>query len=123
MMLRADMTAITGPFGTAPPLMATTGAIVPSIPIIAATLIGSSGAINTNGATRRGDSIIITGVTIAASILVSTTAAYALSKKRFKLKKTLFAINTVALMFVPIAVTLILMALSAVILAKLGMFK
>jgi len=52
------------------------------------------------------NSIIITGVTIAASILVSSTAAYALSKKRFKLKKALFAINTVALMFVPIAVTI-----------------
>jgi ABC-type glycerol-3-phosphate transport system permease component len=52
------------------------------------------------------NSILITLVTIAASILVSTTAAYALSKKRFKLKKALFAINTVALMFVPIAVTI-----------------
>jgi ABC-type glycerol-3-phosphate transport system permease component len=52
------------------------------------------------------NSILITLVTIAASIVVSTTAAYALSKKRFKLKNTLFAINTVALMFVPIAVTI-----------------
>jgi ABC-type glycerol-3-phosphate transport system permease component len=52
------------------------------------------------------NSIIITSVTIVASILVSSTAAYALSKKRFKLKKALFAINTVALMFVPIAVTI-----------------
>ena len=52
------------------------------------------------------NSIMITLVTIAASILVSTTAAYALSKKKFKLKKALFAINTVALMFVPIAVTI-----------------
>lgn len=52
------------------------------------------------------NSVVITAVTIAASILVSSTAAYALSKKRFKLKKTLFAINTVALMFVPIAVTI-----------------
>jgi ABC-type glycerol-3-phosphate transport system permease component len=52
------------------------------------------------------NSILITLVTIAASIVVSTTAAYALSKKRFKLKETLFAINTVALMFVPIAVTI-----------------
>ena len=43
-------------------------------------------------------------MTIVASTIVSTTAAYALSKKRFKLKTTLFAINTVALMFVPIAV-------------------
>ncbi len=52
------------------------------------------------------NSILVTLVTIAASIIVSSTAAYALSKKRFKLKKTLFAINTVALMFVPIAVTI-----------------
>lgn len=52
------------------------------------------------------NSISITIVTIVASILVSTTAAYALSKKRFKLKKALFAINTVALMFVPIAVAI-----------------
>ncbi|MEW6651262.1 MAG: carbohydrate ABC transporter permease, partial [Chloroflexota bacterium] len=52
------------------------------------------------------NSILIALVTVAASILVSSTAAYALSKKRFKLKQTLFAINTVALMFVPIAVTI-----------------
>lgn len=52
------------------------------------------------------NSIVITLVTIGASIVVSSTAAYALSKKRFALKQTLFAINTVALMFVPIAVTI-----------------
>jgi ABC-type glycerol-3-phosphate transport system permease component len=52
------------------------------------------------------NSILITVITVAASIVVSTTAAYALSKKRFKLKNTLFAINTVALMFIPIAVTI-----------------
>lgn len=52
------------------------------------------------------NSIIITLVSVGASILVSSTAAYALSKKRFQLKKTLFAVNTVALMFVPIAVTI-----------------
>jgi ABC-type glycerol-3-phosphate transport system permease component len=52
------------------------------------------------------NSILITVVTVAASILVSSAAAYALSKKRFKLKQALFAINTVALMFVPIAVTI-----------------
>jgi ABC-type glycerol-3-phosphate transport system permease component len=52
------------------------------------------------------NSIVITIVTIALSILVSTTAAYALSKKRFRLKQTLFAVNTLALMFVPIAVTI-----------------
>ncbi|MCA9995217.1 MAG: carbohydrate ABC transporter permease [Anaerolineales bacterium] len=52
------------------------------------------------------NSILITAVTVAASVVVSTTAAYALSKKRFKLKNILFTINTVALMFVPIAVTI-----------------
>jgi multiple sugar transport system permease protein len=52
------------------------------------------------------NSVFITLVMIGASIAVSSTAAYALSKKRFKLKKILFAINTVALMFVPIAVTI-----------------
>ncbi len=52
------------------------------------------------------NSIVVTVASIAASILISTMAAYALSKKRFKLKNTLFAINTVALMFVPIAVTI-----------------
>jgi ABC-type glycerol-3-phosphate transport system permease component len=52
------------------------------------------------------NSILITLVTLAASILVSSAAAYALSKKRFKLKQILFTINNVALMFVPIAVTI-----------------
>lgn len=52
------------------------------------------------------NSVLITAITIVASIVVSSTAAFALSKKKFKLKKTLFAINTVALMFVPIAVTI-----------------
>jgi ABC-type glycerol-3-phosphate transport system permease component len=52
------------------------------------------------------NSILITVVTVAMSIVVSSMAAYALSKKRFKLKNTLFAVNTIALMFVPIAVTI-----------------
>lgn len=52
------------------------------------------------------NSVLITLVTILASIVVSSTAAYALSKKKFKLKTVLFAINTFALMFVPIAVTI-----------------
>lgn len=52
------------------------------------------------------NSIVVTIVSMAASIVVSSTAAYALSKKRFKLKRTLFAVNTVALMFVPVAVTI-----------------
>src|SRR3546814_16787498 len=67
MMLRADMTAITGPLGTASPLMTTTGDIVPTIPVIAAMLIGTSGAIDTNGAIRRGECINIPGDVIGAA--------------------------------------------------------
>ncbi len=52
------------------------------------------------------NSILITLVTVVASIVVSSTAAFALSKKRFRLKQALFTINTLALMFVPIAVTI-----------------
>lgn len=52
------------------------------------------------------NSVLVTLVTVAASILVSSAAAYSLSKKRFKLKQLLFTINNVALMFVPIAVTI-----------------
>ncbi len=52
------------------------------------------------------NSVLITLVTVGASIVVSSTAAYALSKKRFKLKNILFTINTVALMFVQVAVTI-----------------
>ncbi len=63
------------------------------------------------------NSIIVTVLSVAASVVVSTTAAYALSKKRFKLKKALFAVNTVALMFVPIAVTIP----RFLIIAKLGL--
>ncbi len=52
------------------------------------------------------NSIVLTAISIGASIAISSTAAYALSKKRFRLKQTLFAVNTVALMFVPVAVTI-----------------
>lgn len=52
------------------------------------------------------NSVMITLLTVLASVGVGSTAAFALSKKRFRLKNTLFAINTVALMFVPVAVTI-----------------
>jgi ABC-type glycerol-3-phosphate transport system permease component len=52
------------------------------------------------------NSILATLTAVAASVLISSTAAYALSKKRFRFKQALFTINTVALMFVPIAVTI-----------------
>jgi ABC-type glycerol-3-phosphate transport system permease component len=52
------------------------------------------------------NSILITLLTVFASILVSSMAAFALSKKRFRLKQALFMINNIALMFVPIAVSI-----------------
>ena len=52
------------------------------------------------------NSIIITLTVVILTILISTMAGYILSKKRFKLKKTIFEINTLALMFVPAAVAI-----------------
>lgn len=52
------------------------------------------------------NSLIITVVGVFLSIIVTSMAAYALSKLKFKGKKWLFEINTLALMFVPIAVTI-----------------
>ncbi|WP_413379444.1 carbohydrate ABC transporter permease [Alkalihalobacillus sp. 1P02AB] len=52
------------------------------------------------------NSFIITTAVVFLTVLISTMAGYALSKKRFKLKKTIFEINTLALMFVPAAVTI-----------------
>ncbi len=52
------------------------------------------------------NSIIISLLTVILTILISTSASYALSKKNFKLKNFLFEINTLALMFVPIAVSI-----------------
>jgi len=50
------------------------------------------------------NSLVITLITVLATILISAAAGYAFSKKKFRLKDTLFEINTLALMFVPIAV-------------------
>jgi len=52
------------------------------------------------------NSILITIVVVILSVLLSSITAFALSKLNFKNKKTLFKINTLALMFVPIAVAI-----------------
>jgi ABC-type glycerol-3-phosphate transport system permease component len=52
------------------------------------------------------NSLVVTAVTVIASIVVSSMAAFALSKKQFKLKQALFTINNLALMFVPVAVSI-----------------
>lgn len=50
------------------------------------------------------NSILITTIGIIATITITTLSGYALSKLNFKLKKPIFQINQMALMFVPIAV-------------------
>jgi ABC-type glycerol-3-phosphate transport system permease component len=52
------------------------------------------------------NSIVVASLTVVFTIAISISAGYALSKKKFKLKKFLFEINTLALMFVPIAVSI-----------------
>ncbi len=50
------------------------------------------------------NSIIVTLVVVVAGVIISTMAAYALSKMKFKLKGTVSQLNQAALMFVPTAV-------------------
>ncbi|MBM7581580.1 multiple sugar transport system permease protein [Caldicoprobacter guelmensis] len=50
------------------------------------------------------NSIVSSGLAVILSVFISAFAAYILSKKNFKSKRLLFEINTLALMFVPVAV-------------------
>lgn len=50
------------------------------------------------------NSLLVTSVGVFLAILITSLAAYGLSKLKFKGKKVLFEINTLALMFVPVAV-------------------
>lgn len=52
------------------------------------------------------NTVIVTGLTILLCVLFSVFAGYVLSKSKLKIRKALFEINTLALMFVPIAVTI-----------------
>ena len=52
------------------------------------------------------NSILVTLLTVVISVILSVSAGYVFSKKHFKGQKLLFEINTLALMFVPIAVTI-----------------
>lgn len=52
------------------------------------------------------NSIIVVTITILLTLLISSLAAFGLSKLDFKGKKTLFAINQFALMFVAVAVAI-----------------
>ncbi|WP_144697671.1 carbohydrate ABC transporter permease [Fictibacillus phosphorivorans] len=50
------------------------------------------------------NSVVVTLIVVVLTVIISTMAGYALSKKNFKMKKAIFEINTLALMFVPAAV-------------------
>jgi len=50
------------------------------------------------------NSLVITIVMITLTLIITTSTAYALSKKEFRLKKPLFQVNQIALMFVAVAV-------------------
>ena len=50
------------------------------------------------------NTLVVTFFAIMITLALSVAAGYALSKKDFRMKKILFEINTLALMFVPIAV-------------------
>lgn len=50
------------------------------------------------------NSLLVTAVTVFANVIISTMAAYALSKIRFPGKKTLLEVNNLAMMFVSVAV-------------------
>jgi ABC-type glycerol-3-phosphate transport system permease component len=52
------------------------------------------------------NSIIVTASVVLLSIAISSMTGFALSKKEFKLKKIVFEVNIIALMFVPAAVTI-----------------
>lgn len=52
------------------------------------------------------NSLLSTFLTVAASLVISLYAGYTLAKKRFRMKALLTTINTMAMMFVPVAVTI-----------------
>ena len=52
------------------------------------------------------NSIVSTVITVVASVLISLYAGYSLAKKKFRSKALISTINTMAMMFVPVAVTI-----------------
>jgi len=52
------------------------------------------------------NTIFVTVITVALTLLLTAMSAYALSKKKFRLKEWLFKVNQAALMFVPTAVAI-----------------
>jgi ABC-type glycerol-3-phosphate transport system permease component len=52
------------------------------------------------------NSLVSTLSVVVLTLLITSAAAYCMSKKRYRLKKMLFELNTISLMFVPVAVAI-----------------
>lgn len=52
------------------------------------------------------NSLVSTGAVVLLTLIITSAAAYCMSKKKYRLKKVLFEVNTLALMFVPVAVAI-----------------
>lgn len=52
------------------------------------------------------NSIVVSAIVVVLSLVISAMSGYALSKMKFRLRGFLFEVNTIALMFVPAAVTI-----------------
>ncbi|GHV35498.1 ABC transporter permease [Clostridia bacterium] len=52
------------------------------------------------------NSLIVTVAVVAGTVVISSMAGFALSKMKFKFKNFIFTANNIALMFVPVAVTI-----------------
>lgn len=52
------------------------------------------------------NSLVTTAATVIMTLIITTSAAYCLSKKKYRMKKIIFEVNSVALMFIPVAVAI-----------------
>lgn len=69
-------------------------------------LFSISGTSNVPASRYLLNSLLITGIAVFASLYISASVGYVFSKKRFRGRDKLFAVNTLALMFVPVAVAI-----------------
>jgi ABC-type glycerol-3-phosphate transport system permease component len=52
------------------------------------------------------NSVVVTAAVVFGTVITASMAGFALSKMNFRIKNTIFTINNLALMFVPVAVTI-----------------
>lgn len=71
-----------------------------------ATLFSVSGTTNIPAARYLLNSIVLTVVSVVGTLYISAAAGYAFSKKKFRGRNRLFELNKLAIMFVPVAVSI-----------------